>query len=194
MSPFRHHLERGNYEQVSRFVEAAIHVAEKFQSLDATTVLADAHFCLGATKAWQRDIPSSQYHSERCLSLRLAAAPNGVSYPLAIAYDEVGHCYLLRKSYDIALDFELKSIAIFEALEQGQGDAKSLKLGNYAGSFARYCASIALIKLDRLEEAEAMIMSLWTRQERVWDMVNKEVFKYALAVLSPLRRQYRPSG
>ena len=111
------------------------------------------------------------------MSLRLGTAPNGVSSPFAVAYDEAGHYHLLTKVYDVALDLEMKSIATFEALEQGQGDPVSLKMGNYAGSFSRYCATIALIKLGRLEEAEAMIISFWRRQAGVWDMMNKEVFK-----------------
>lgn len=119
----------------------------------------------------------TQNHSERCLAMRMAAAPEGVSAPLAIAYDEAAHFQLLSHSYSAAYDLELKSIAIFEALEDGAGNADEKRAGNYAGNFARYCAAIALIKMGRVDDAENMVESLWVRQEPIFGMMNKKSFK-----------------
>ncbi|KAK4452239.1 hypothetical protein QBC34DRAFT_377734 [Podospora aff. communis PSN243] len=93
----------------------------------------------------------------------------------------MGHCCLLKKGYQAALEYEKKSI--FETLERElDGGDPMMRQGDCAGSFARYCPAIVLLKLGRLEEGEAMIMmSLWLRQERIWGpgLMNKEGFRLA---------------
>ncbi|KAK0641825.1 P-loop containing nucleoside triphosphate hydrolase protein [Cercophora newfieldiana] len=179
--------ERGNYEQVAAFVEPVIPLLENSipQSASATFALADAHFCLGATSTWLRDAESARLHSERFLALHLAQTPSGISFSIAVAYDEVGHVRLLANGYEAGLEFARKSIAVFETLERDLGmDDPCLRRGDCNANFSRYCAAVALLKLGRLEEAESMIMSLWWRQERIWGpgLMNKEVYKTGLTI------------
>ncbi|KAK7413111.1 hypothetical protein QQX98_007997 [Neonectria punicea] len=171
------HLEKGNFEETPVFVDPVIALIENFTAPGALSVLGDAHFCLSGVHGYLRNVDLVRHHSERCLTLRLAVIPSGISLSIAIAYDQVGNYKLLINACEEALELERKSIEVFEALGAGAGDPEQLRMGSYAGNFARCCASIALMRLGRLNDAEAMIMSLWKRQEKLFGLMNKNVSK-----------------